>query len=105
MKKLVYSVLAVYAVTSGSYVFAACLADSGICYENGQTTLSSPKISNLSAGLMSKTLAQINALTPSAAGEMVYCSNCVNSGVCISSGTGVGAYVSNSSPTVHCDVR
>lgn len=40
----------------------------------------------------SKTIAQINALTAPAAGQIVVCSNCVSTAICISSGTGRGAY-------------
>lgn len=48
--------------------------------------------------LPSATLAQLNALTASATGQIVYCSNCVNSQLCVSSGTlGVGAWVAVSS--------
>ena len=42
--------------------------------------------------MWSRTLAQINALTPTAAGRMVFCSDCTRSSVCISTGTGTGAW-------------
>ena len=89
-----------FAACSGPYCFddtgASIGANVGV---GGVLTNTQPM------GLVSKTLAQINATTPSAAGQVVYCSNCVNSAVCVSSGTGTAAFVSSSSPTVHCDVR
>lgn len=59
-------------------------------------------------GLYSRTLTQINALLPSTTAQIVYCSNCVNSSVCVSSGILTGAWVSTmSSGTVagvpHCN--
>jgi hypothetical protein len=50
----------------------------------------------------SKTLAQILATTPIAAGEQYYCSDCTTDTVCVSTGTDVGAFVSVSSRTVVC---
>lgn len=59
--------------------------------------------------LWSRTLAQINALAPYQAGQIVYCSNCAQSQVCVSSGTSAGAWTIMSStdtfPTaisIHC---
>lgn len=40
----------------------------------------------------SRTIAQINAITPTAAGALLVCSNCTQSAICISSGTGRGAF-------------
>lgn len=51
----------------------------------------------------SKTLAQLNAYAAGAAGEDFYCSDCINEAICVSSGTGRGAFVDISSPTAHCD--
>lgn len=52
----------------------------------------------------SRSLAQLNAVTPTAVGQMYYCNNCVDSPVCVSSGTGAGAFVSVSSHTIsHCN--
>lgn len=58
-------------------------------------------------GLNSKTTAQLGTLIPSAAGQLVYCSDCGSSGfhrVCVSSGTGPGAWieVAAASGTVRC---
>ena len=57
--------------------------------------------------LWSRTAAQINALAPLQAGQILFCSNCTNSPVCVSSGTGTGAWIAAmSSGTVsgvpHC---
>lgn len=54
-------------------------------------------------GFYSRTLAEINGITPTAAGQAYYCSNCIDSAVCISSGTGTAAFVQISSATVHCN--
>lgn len=51
----------------------------------------------------SKTLAQILAITPDYAGQQYYCSNCTTDAVCISTGTGVGAFVRASARTTVCN--
>lgn len=43
--------------------------------------------------LYSRTLAQILATVPDAAGQLVVCSNCTNAAICVSTGTGTGAFV------------
>jgi hypothetical protein len=43
--------------------------------------------------LWSRTLAQMNALAPTAAGQAIYVSDATTSRVCVSSGTGAGAWV------------
>lgn len=40
----------------------------------------------------SRTIAQLNALAPAAAGQFVYCSNCVSSPICVSSATAAGSW-------------
>lgn len=57
----------------------------------------------------SRTIAQLNAIAPSAAGLMFFCSDCTRSAVCVSSGTGTGAWTVSSSTgaapsykTIHC---
>ena len=106
-KAVVLTALVGAGLLSAGKTFAACLADSGICWGSGQTTIESPAITGTSNSysLYSRTLAQINSVTPTSAGQLIYCSDCVNSAVCVSSGTGKGAYVASSSPLVHCDVR
>lgn len=51
----------------------------------------------------SKTLAQLQALTPTAVGQAYYCSNCSVDAVCVSSGTGVGAFTRYSARTTACN--
>ena len=51
----------------------------------------------------SKTLAQILALTPDYAGQQYYCSNCATDAICISTGTGTGAFVRASARTTVCN--
>jgi len=43
--------------------------------------------------LWPRTLAQVNALAPSEAGLFISCSDCTRATVCVSSGTGTGAWV------------
>lgn len=43
--------------------------------------------------LFSRTLAQINALVPTAVGQVAFCSNCVQSFLCVSTATVAGSYV------------
>lgn len=57
----------------------------------------------------SRTIAQLNALAPSAAGQVVFCSDCVRSAICVSTGTAAGAWSVASSTaaspaytTIHC---
>lgn len=40
----------------------------------------------------SRTLAQINALAATSAGQIVVCSNCTSTKICVSSGTSAGAW-------------
>lgn len=49
------------------------------------------------------TKAAIEAKTPSQAGEFYGCSNCIDSAVCISTGTGISAWVQISSITAACN--
>ena len=46
----------------------------------------------VTAVIESKTLAQIDATTATSAGQLVFCSNCTRSAICVSSGTGRGAF-------------
>lgn len=55
---------------------------------NCSTDSSAPSISaNNGIGLYSRTLAQLQALTPSTTGQIFYCSNCTQTPVCVSSGS------------------
>lgn len=44
-------------------------------------------------GIAGVTVAQMNALAPAYTGEMIYITNATQSQVCISTGTGTGAWV------------
>ena len=48
----------------------------------------------------SRTLAQLNGITPGGAGEMYYCSDCL-ARIAVSSGTGAGAFTTSASSTTH----
>ena len=41
----------------------------------------------------SKTIAQMEVYAPKAAGQLLYCSDCLQSAVCVASGTAAGAWV------------
>lgn len=45
----------------------------------------------------SGTVAQIDQTTPQGKGELVFCTDCVQSALCVSSGTSKGAYTVSSS--------
>lgn len=53
-------------------------------------------------GHFPQTLAQIKATFPTNAGEDVYCSNCATDTICVSTGTGQGAYARASLRTTAC---
>lgn len=56
------------------------------------------------AGKMTpKTKTQIEAITPSQAGEFYACSDCSSAPVCISTGTGISAWVQISSAPLSCN--
>lgn len=78
-----------------------CWDDRG-AYIHGRTT------DGNGDSLVSFTAALSNTATPTNAGQIVYCSDCTISKVCVSSGTGRGAYVVASSTStgpaalLHC---
>src|SRR3990167_5400243 len=51
------------------------------------------KVSSGAVFLWQQTIAQLEKITPVAAGQLIMCSDCVQHTVCVSSGTGVGAWV------------
>jgi len=55
--------------------------------------------------LRSATAAQYDTITPTAAGQIGYCSDCSASKICVSTGTGAGAWVvvsTNTAATLAC---
>lgn len=86
MKKLVFAVVLSLGISSIGQ--AACFGP--YCYtgEGAQVPTSTSPV-----GLPSYTLAQMNALTPGAAGVLVFVSDGLQAKVCISSGTSAGAFV------------
>ncbi len=76
-------------------------ADPGVVpISNGYDWTVSSGTNALPIALVQKTLVQLNALTPNSRGQIAYCTNCTQSTVCVSSGTGTGAWVSVSSTAV-----
>lgn len=116
MKKLLLAALAVVALASAAVMaghftetlppasaYGSTPVSNGYDYQNS-TDSGAPSITaSAPVTLFSRTLTQINALTPVSTGQILYCSNCVNSQVCVSSGVLTGAWVDISSGTVqHC---
>lgn len=62
----------------------------------------STKSSGTAVNFRLKTLAELRALTPKDLGEAWACSNCATDMVCVSSGTGTGAFVRFSARTTAC---
>lgn len=93
MKKFIAPALVLLATTG---LYAACIGP--FCYDDqGAYINSTLTVGNMTHtqpdGLLSKTLAQMNLLAPTAAGQLIYVSDAVQSRVCVSSGTGAGAWV------------
>ena len=112
MKKLVIALMFCAGMAGAACYGPYCYDDTGanikggLALENGVTN-NSAQVNNAPVGLWSRTAAQINTLTPGAAGQLIYCSDCViGTGwdqICISSGTGNGAWVHISSKTIDCN--
>lgn len=51
----------------------------------------------------SRTIAQLNAMTPANVGQTYYCSNCAQQAICVSTGTGQGAFTSPHDKATHCN--
>lgn len=85
-KKLVIGLLFVAGIASAACFGPFCWDDSG-AYIGGRVTNGNGE------GIPSMTLAQMNAATPQQAGQLIYVSNGLEGSVCVSSGTGRGAYV------------
>ena len=81
--------------------------NAGITTLNGNVTLGNAEADVLIASSMfrlySRTAAQLAALAPGAAGEIVGCSDCTVALVCVSSGTGAGAWVEVLDKSATCD--
>lgn len=63
----------------------------GYCATNQPTSVGSIKVNKLV--LDTSTKAQINALTPDTTGQIVGCSDCTQSAICISTSVVVGGWV------------
>jgi len=89
--------------SSGAWAFPATVSIAGAV--TGPTSITATKfVANGagSVGLYSRSASQIVALTPAAAGQIYFCNDCTLDKVCISTGTGAGAFVGVSSFTVVC---
>lgn len=83
MKKLVFGLMLMSGISYASCVGPYCWNEGG-----AQTPTSTAPL-----GIKSYTLAEMNSLTPSAAGQLIFVSDGLQSRVCVSSGTGTGAFV------------
>lgn len=81
---------------------AACWGP--FCYDDRGAEINATVTNAAPFGLKSMTAAEAAAHTPTAAGQIIYCSNClsVSDKVCVSTGTGRGAFVKISSGTTVC---
>lgn len=75
-----------------------CTSDTGSTgiVATGAMTLSTATFSG-SVGLWQRSLTQLSTLTPGTTGQLVYCTNCTSSQICVSSGIGNAAWVAISS--------
>lgn len=67
-------------------------AFTGSVTANGTVSLSTTTFTG-GVLLMSRTIAQLNTLTSGTTGQLILCSDCVRSAICVSSGTSNGAWV------------
>lgn len=89
---------------TGAWAFPGAVSIAGAV--TGPTSVTATKIVASGAGsvgLYSRTKAQILALTPAAAGQAYYCSDCTAVTVCVSTGTGAGAFTKVDDRTAACD--
>jgi len=100
MKKLMFAIG--LGLISGS-VYASCLGP--YCYDESGATINATTSHSGAMGLPNETAANIRAKTPSATGQMWYCTDCntLNGGfLCVSTGTTVAAYSLVASTTTRC---
>lgn len=71
--------------------------------ESANVTITNQLTAGGQLALFSRTAVQLQTLAPAAAGAIVYCSNCTAALICISSGTGAGAWVEIADKTATCD--
>lgn len=71
--------------------------------ENANVTITNRLTAGGQLALFSRTAVQLQTLAPAAAGAIVYCSDCTAALICISSGTGAGAWVEIADKTATCD--
>lgn len=69
----------------GGIAHAACMANGLICYDESRLYFNAQFVQSM-------TLSQMNSATPGYTGQLIIVSDGVQSKVCISSGTGNGAY-------------
>ncbi len=87
MKKLVIAIG--LGLMAGS-AYAACIGGDALCYGDGKVTINGVYyIDGNGQGGLVKTIAQINASTPTVAGQEVKCSDCgIAYSTCVSTKTG-----------------
>ena len=83
-------------------MYAACVGP--YCYDDTGASINASFSVNSLKNKGSLTAAQISVLAGESKGTAtVACSDCVNGMVCVSTGTGVGAYVQVRSTTTACN--
>jgi hypothetical protein len=98
-------VLVVSSTSNQGYLYSTSSASvGGVLVNNGggafnwSNQVSTTIITGIA--LQALTQAQTTTTTPGIAGQLIFCSNCTSSNVCVSSGTGVGAWVAISTNSV-----
>lgn len=85
------SVIAVgIGLISGS-LYAACMGP--FCWDDQGAYIGGTIVDGNGTGTPSLTKALMNAATPRATGQEIFCSDCTTAALCVSSGTSRGAYV------------
>lgn len=96
MKKLMFAV-GISLITAGS-AMAACMGP--FCWDENGAYINGLLSDGKGTGLMSFTLAQMNAQAPTAVGQIIFVSDATQHKLCVSTGTAAGAYVSVASTGV-----
>lgn len=94
MRNILLSLVVLAGLAGAAY--SACLGP--YCYDDtgagikGNVSIEGTITNNAPQSMYSRTLTQLLTTTPTGAGQLIYCSDCTRSLVCISTGTGQGAW-------------
>lgn len=92
MKMIKNTMLALaMSLSLGSAVYASCMGP--FCWDDKGAYINGRVQDGAGDGMLSLTLAQMTATTPTAVGQVIYVSDATTSRICVSSGTTRGGYV------------